>query len=544
MNLFKRHYPLLIILAAYGILFIALLTQSLRACNDIFVYEVDDAYIHMAIARNLALFANWGVNAHEFSSTSSSPLWTILLASINRTLGIHDLTPLILNLFLSLLLLFSVYALLHRRSATKLLTTNILLLLIFITPLPELTLSGMEHVLHALVTVFFSHQAARFISQLDDTPTSQQVLLLVLAMLLTSVRYEGLFTVLPILILLFLNGRWKYAVLLAGVSVLPMILIGVWSLSHGWYFLPNALMIKPSLPETTLKGLLTYLLSLLEYARCNTQIIVLFIMILMMLRQVGFRLQPNYRQALLLITSVSILCQIILKIGWFYRYHSYLITLALFAIANALTAQRPFGKTEAPTLFTATRYKKNIVRSLLIPALSFVLAAPLAIHAVASLVRTPLATQNTYEQEYLPAKFLERYYKGKTIAATDIGAIAYYSNAYVVDLWGLGTLEPAQLKRADRYGKAEISHITQEKGVSVAVLYDAWLEEYGGAPNEWEKAGQWTVTQNIFASLKGNTLGFYAVRPQEFENLIRNLRTFSSALPPTIEQSGKYTLLP
>src|SRR6266851_2122500 len=54
-----------------------LLMLSLARTQWHLVYPLDDAYIHMAIAKNLAQHGVWGVTSHEFTSCSSSPLWII-----------------------------------------------------------------------------------------------------------------------------------------------------------------------------------------------------------------------------------------------------------------------------------------------------------------------------------------------------------------------------------------------------------------------------------------------------------------------------------
>ena len=57
-----------------------LLWLSLARTGGTFVYAQDDPYIHLALARTLADHGVWGIRPTEFTSASSSPLWTVLLA--------------------------------------------------------------------------------------------------------------------------------------------------------------------------------------------------------------------------------------------------------------------------------------------------------------------------------------------------------------------------------------------------------------------------------------------------------------------------------
>jgi len=63
-----------------------------------FTYLLDDAYIHLALAKNFALHGVWGMTPHEFSSSSSSPVFTFLISLLMRIFGNSALIPLVINL--------------------------------------------------------------------------------------------------------------------------------------------------------------------------------------------------------------------------------------------------------------------------------------------------------------------------------------------------------------------------------------------------------------------------------------------------------------
>src|SRR2546426_9784746 len=62
----------------------AMVLASLRRTDGHLVYTLDDAYIHMAIAKHFARDGVWGVTPYAFGSSTSSPLWTALVAAAFR----------------------------------------------------------------------------------------------------------------------------------------------------------------------------------------------------------------------------------------------------------------------------------------------------------------------------------------------------------------------------------------------------------------------------------------------------------------------------
>ena len=86
--------PFVLVVYAAALSWIA--WQSLRLNDGVFTYAQDDPYIHLSIARTLAMHGVWGLSPDEFAGASSSPLWTGLLAAIcllivgQRALNIVD----------------------------------------------------------------------------------------------------------------------------------------------------------------------------------------------------------------------------------------------------------------------------------------------------------------------------------------------------------------------------------------------------------------------------------------------------------------------
>ncbi len=87
--------------------------------------------------------------------------------------------------------------------------------------------------------------------------------------------------------------------------------------------------------------------------------------------------------------------------------------------------------------------------------------------------------------------FLKDFYQEQPVAVNDIGAISYFANSRVVDLFGLASMEVANAYRERRFDRDTIDQITQKEGVRVAIVYDDWFQtrEIGGFPEQWVRVG-------------------------------------------------------
>jgi hypothetical protein len=75
--------------------------------------------------------------------------------------------------------------------------------------------------------------------------------------------------------------------------------------------------------------------------------------------------------------------------------------------------------------------------------------------------------------------------------------------------------------------------------VQIAMIYSGWFNNEGGVPTRWVEMGEWNIHGCVVCGAP--VVSFYAVEPAEAERLKRNLREFSSRLPATVVQAGRYT---
>ncbi|MEQ1896945.1 MAG: hypothetical protein ABL971_06090 [Vicinamibacterales bacterium] len=528
-------WPLVAVAVAYLTVMAVAFALSWQRNDSSFVYPIDDAYIHMAIAKNYVAHKTWGITRYEFSSSTSSPLWTVLIALTYAVFGVNAYSPLLINVLLSLGLLTLCWKALSDVLAPPAVFAALCLVL-FVTPLPALSLSGMEHVLHGLITVAAMHVTAGILT--SPSPKRSEAWLLLLAPLLVATRYEGLFLLAVIgALLAILKGRWRFPLVVGALGVLPITLYGWWSVSHGWLFFPNSILLKGLRPGSGLRGVVEFVTGLRAmgtfYYAPHLLVVMLGALVALVLQYRHERMPGRNAYLLMMFVASTLLHAQFAGVGWFHRYEAYLMLSGLFALAHVTTNLPPLG---------SRRLRLNVGAlplSVAVVALSAVLIWPLEVRARTALTTMPQATTNIYEQQCQMAKFLRTYYPSGSAAVNDIGCIAYFGDdLHILDLWGLGSLDVAKLRLTGSYATPQIRHIADRAGVKVAVVYDAWFTRFGGLPPQWIKVGEWTISNNVVAA--EDTVSFYAVDPSEKDALVRHLKAFSSTLAPNVRQSGDY----
>jgi hypothetical protein len=267
----------------------------------------------------------------------------------------------------------------------------------------------------------------------------------------------------------------------------------------------------------------------------NSHILILLIASLFLLRIYYLKREKtcdDIKYANVIFVGVLFLHMQFASTGWFYRYEAYLVLLGIVVISIAINSL-------SPKQFVLEIKKEALPYYAVAMLLILVIAIPFGSRTLGSLIKTPQATKNIYEQQYQMGTFLKQFYQGKIIAANDIGAITYLADIQLVDLWGLGSIELARLKLQKQFTTRQIYDLTHQRDVKIAIVYDHWYEGVGGLPKQWVRVGQWSISNNVICG--GDTVSLYAVDPSASHELMQNLRKFAIELPVDVKQYGKYT---
>jgi len=502
------------------------------------VYALDDPYIQMAMAKNFALHGVWGITRFGFTSASSSPLWTFLIAVTYLLLGVSETSPFYLSLLCSALMLVIAYGVLRWYKASARLTFCTLLALIFFTPLPSLIGIGSEHPLHAALTILLAFVAARLLS--DESPSTARrdlILLVAISPILTLVRYEGMFLILVIVVLFLLRGRWRAGGAVGAAGFSSILSYGAIGLAKGWSWLPSSILLKGNFPRFTNLG--TALDSVFGPAYANIKVaphllaIVAASLFLALFAADKHRALWDSRQVMTAIFVLIAFAHIqFCMVALFFRHESYLVALGIVVIVAQLADLLP------QKLFGTPADRSLVPKHVGGVLLAVFLIYPCLVRGGAALAFLPQASKNIYEQQYQMARFVQRYYQDSTIALNDIGAVNFLADVHCLDLWGLGNYEVTQLMHHHAYHTPDILRLSREAGVKVALVYDTWYTPLGGLPRDWIWVGQWALPDNVVAG--GDTVSIYAVDESETVPLMQKLQDFSALLPKEVKQSGRY----
>lgn len=478
------------------------------------IYPVDDAYIHMAIAKNFATKMVWGVTSYEFTSSTSSPIYTFLLSICFFLFGQSVLYPVLLNYLFALLLLSFLYSFAQEHWDD--ITYGIVsLLIIILTPLHIIILSGMEHTLHILVLLVLLKKVYEAIETEERKHLSFTLAICSLSSLAILTRYESIFILTLFSVVLIYNRKYRMGLAVFLSAALPIIIYGSISLYNGAFFLPNSLLIKATIPSFSLIGLgvlasKAYKSFFIEAPHIGFLVLILLATIYVQCeRSIKFPtsfFSSVWIQIILIIAAISHL--IFGKTGWFFRYEAYLIAVGVLAASPLI-------------YFLRFRIKEFSREKLAVIAVVLgICITPLLYRVAATFYTAQYASNNIFEQQIQMSRFLHQFYDTSSIAANDIGAIVYFSNVHLLDLVGLGSNEVIKNKNLSK--RELIEFYGEKNGIQFAILYENIFSD--AIPPDWIKVAEWTIDNNRICA--SETVSFFARNCTSYYPLVKRLKSF------------------
>jgi len=540
-NLFSPKIVLFLALIAVLIPVTAIEYSVLRQTNGTFMYPLDDVFIHMALAKNLAGYHNWGISRYEFASASSSVLYTLLLAGLFRLFSVQVIIPFLINCVTGVALLVVLQRWLRKENIHNGPQFVLLLCIIFFSPLPILLICGMEHTLQCLFAFLFVFGFSDWLEgnligkkEKWELPWS----LVLYGMLCISIRYEGLFLVAIACFILAWHRKMGIAVKLGFLAALPLLVFGIYSVMKGSYFLPNSVLLKSDSAPLSFGGLIRTLDNILVQrmtvvktdnipagiprpgiSLLATQRLLIILPLTWFLFRKYFRERMAYGYILLMLTACTVLQLAFASTGWLYRYEAYLVFCSV-TIIGVLVYKYGREVLQEATFFGCC----------MMAVILFGLLFPLVLRSTAAFTKTGTACINIYGQQYQMGQFLHRYYDRDAVAANDIGAVSFFTSGPDLDLWGLGNIKVAKSKKGGYWTPEFLDSLCRETHVKLAIVYDDWFDD--ALLQRWTKVATWQIQNNVICG--GDTVSFYAMDKDSGPDLKRNLTEYAKSLPPDV----------
>ena len=117
------------------------------------------------------------------------------------------------------------------------------------------------------------------------------------------------------------------------------------------------------------------------------------------------------------------------------------------------------------------------------------------------------------------------------MAVNDLGWVAWRNDEYVLDLWGLASLQALEARRT-YVESAWIGPLAEEHGVRAAMIYEEW---FPGLPESWVRLGELRLG-GMRITCADNKVAFYATGASSAPELRAALTRYAEDLPPGIAE--------
>lgn len=520
----KSHTSILTLSLLIPCILFFIIYQIILVLNDgTFVYTIDDSYIHLALAENIAK-GHYGLNLQEYSAPSSSILWPYLLAFFMLIID-SSLIPLYLNLFFLITSILLVYIILKRLFIDEKDKNHLLLILlpftfIFINGL-GLTFLGMEHLLQTALAI-------STVLLLMKTHYEKKVPYIFLPVLLLGVmtRYEFTIIAAPVLLYLLMSGYRIYAITSGLIIALVVLAFSFYLTTLGLGYFPTSVLTKSHMifPKDSLLAFIGRVLFNIIYFKG----MIMCLCAIWVGRSIKNKTIPTNMWPLAAALIFSIILQVLF--GLVFMYSRYEVFIFIFVVLMTL-----WLKKEACLAFIRIKMLSKMGRVIL---LSGLLLANVDFLITGSIFPT-IGSNNIYEQQFQMHRFATEYYK-KNVAINDLGLVSYKNDAYVLDLGGLANREAFELrlKEIPKYSLFFVNAKLKNKqwaedllvkyNIELAMIYETWAP----LPNNWNKVAELHLS-GIKISPARSVVSFYVLDTSK-EKAIIELKKFRSSLPEKV----------
>ena len=481
--------------------FVGFLGLAMMGAGGAFEYPLDDVYIHLAMAEQMAA-GGYGVNAGEYASAASSPLYPVLLMPFAGS-DVQRFLPLFWNV---VALVASAWLLGRLFMVAELGRAGLLLAVVapFALFMQNNAYSSMEHMLHTAASLAIVLGLWRFVE------TRHVGWLLVAGVALApAFRLEGLAMAMAAGGVVLLLGRPVAGLALAALATLPVIGLMVFLTSLGLEPLPNSVTAKLPATHAENAGLLESVGSTLNRnaGQIGGRLVLALTLVTWLIALVLYARGDKARGLIGLAVATAAFAHLAMaSTGWLDRYENYLV-VSLFGVLCLLVASL------TPTARWAV-LGGALAGSLLTyaPKIDNNLAGLRAIHL-------QQAEMSRFAKDHLKAP----------VAVNDLGYVAWANPNYVLDLWGLASAEALRLRLSDAPdGWAD--PLADRYGVRAAMIYEDWLGPALGP--DWVRMGRLVLLEHHGALLGGDVVSFYARNAAEAAALQADLKDWAAGLPP------------
>lgn len=491
------------------VLCVVVVLLSMHGTEGHLTYSLDDTYIHMAMAKTLAFDGVWGVQPGEFAFCSSSPLWTVVLALAYKLFGCPVWLPGVLSIICASSAM-GFWAVMLRRERLPLRAVCLAFAFLAV-PMTIVGPLGMEHSAHVLAVILLCASFIHAQSGLGSLPAAG-LWLAIFGACATALRVETLFLALPMVAVLTFGRQWRLAAILLVAVAVPMALYGAYALANGGHLLPNSLLLKGS--RHGLMSLVKTVCHLpFDIHKSNVH---LYAMAMLMLVVAIFRRGEQRKTAACVFVAIGGQ-MVFAQCPNFFRYDAYLVAASATVLFADIRRDQPSVK--FPRMHNAV-----LVASL-------ALAIPwLGLRGAWATMRAVQAPANIYGQQVQMARIfasLPEDDKGP-VAINDLGCMALMSDVPVLDLWGLGTQEIAELKIEGCYSADMLANVFAKRGVRYVAVFKEWVPR-SILPAWVIPVGRLSISDNHVCV--SPDVWFYATSPTSADALRAHLAKCATSLP-------------